>query len=74
VPRIYDSGNDPLDFCLRHFPNDEIAERRYANVSKTGSGPDGRGNCYARDAEHPDYDGEEYRCHTCKKPLTSSDN
>jgi hypothetical protein len=74
MPRVYDSGNDALDFCLRHFPNDEIAERRYGNVAKTGVGPDGRGNCYARDAEHPDYGGEDYRCHTCKKHLTEDDN
>ena len=74
MPRIYDSANDPLDFCVRHFPSNEVAERRYANVRVTGQGPDGRGNCYARDAEHPDYGGDEYRCHTCKKHLTEEDN
>jgi hypothetical protein len=36
MPRIYDSANDPLDFCLRHFPSEEVAERRYGNVAKTG--------------------------------------
>lgn len=48
------------------------AERRYANK---GDGPDGRGNCYAYDVEHPDYtDGEEYYCETCKHKLDERDN
>ena len=74
MPRIYDSASNPLDFCKSHMPHEEIAERRYGNVAKTGNGPDGRGNCFGYDSEHPDYDGENYRCLSCKKKLTSDDN
>jgi hypothetical protein len=74
MPRIYDSASNPLDFCLPHMPQEQIAERRYGNVAKTGQGPDGRGNCFGYDSEHPDYDGEDYRCTSCKKKLTSDDN
>lgn len=74
MPRIYDSASNPLDFCSSHMPLEQIAERRYGNVAKTGNGPDGRGNCFGYDAEHPDYDGEDYKCTSCKKRLTSDDN
>ena len=72
MPRIYTSANDPIDFCQRHFPKTEAeAEARYGNL---GDGPDGRGNCFAYDAEHPNYGGEDYRCHDCRKELTEKDN
>ena len=74
MPRVYDSSSDPLDFCTAHFPHEQVAEKRYGNVAVTGKVPDGRGNCFGYDAEHPDYDGDDYRCHTCKKTLTSDDN
>ena len=74
MPRVYDSASNPLDFCKGHMPHEEVAERRYGNVAKTGQGPDGRGNCFGYDAEHPDYGGEDYNCRTCKKRLTSEDN
>lgn len=71
MPRIYTSTNDPLDFCLIHFPKEVDALRRYGNI---GDGPDGRGNCFGWDAEHPDYEGEDYNCHICKVRLTEADN
>jgi hypothetical protein len=73
VPRIYTSASDPIDFCKRDFPQSEAAaRRRFGNV---GDGPDGRGNCFSYDDEHPDYtdDPKMYRCYTCKKPLTEND-
>jgi hypothetical protein len=72
MPRIYDSANNPLDFCTGCFPKDEAtAEDKYGDV---GEGPDGRTNCFSYDSEHPDYDGTDYRCKKCRKPLTSRDN
>jgi len=71
MPRIYTSANDPLDFCNRCFPSEVTADRRYGSV---GDGPDGRGNCFSYHADHPDYDGTGYRCHTCRKRLTENDD
>jgi hypothetical protein len=68
--RIYTSANDPLDFCKRCFPSEATAERRYNNL---GDGPDGRGNCFSYDAEHPSYDDfGDYKCATCRRTLTDS--
>lgn len=71
MPRVYTSANDPVDFCKRHFPNEAMALKRYGNK---GEGPDGRGNCFAHGAEHPDYDYETYDCVTCGCRLTGRDN
>jgi len=69
MPRIYTSASNPIDFCSRHFPNQLNALKKYGNV---GDGPDGRGNCFGYDAEHPPYDGEGYRCHTCNCVLSDA--
>lgn len=72
MPRIYTSANDPTDFCRFCFPTEQQAERKYENL---GDGPDGRGNCYAYDAEHPPYDdGDVYRCTTCRRLLGDADD
>jgi len=71
MPRIYTSANDPLDFCTRHFPGERLARARYGSV---GDGPDGRGNCFEYNAEHPDYSDTDYRCETCTCTLSDSDN
>lgn len=71
MPRIYDSVSDPHDFCRRHFPKPQAAERKFGHV---GDGPDGRGNCYGYDAEHPGYDGEDYNCETCGSLLGRKDD
>ena len=71
MPRIYTSTSDPIDFCRRCFPSEQNAEKKYGNM---GDGPDGRGNCFAYDAEHPDYEGEDYQCEKCKKSLDGIDN
>lgn len=71
MPRIYTSANDPLDFCCKHFPKtEESAVEKYGNV---GDGPDGRGNCFAYDADHPGYYNDIYRCIVCKKQLGDED-
>lgn len=70
--RIYTSASDPIDFCRRHFPSEAQAQARYGNV---GDGPDGRGNCFSYDDDHPPYedDPDMYRCATCRKVLTEND-
>jgi hypothetical protein len=71
MPRIYTSQSDPVDFCSRHFPTEQKAIEKYGRL---GDGPDGRGNCFAYDAEHPDYtDDDLYRCRTCRKVLGDGD-
>ena len=74
MPRIYTSANDARDYCERCYPTEKGAEQRYGNVAKTGEGPDGRGNCFSYDAEHPDYEREDYTCIVCKKKLGEQDN
>lgn len=71
MPRIYTSASDPVDFCRRCFPSEAGARRTYGAV---GDGPDGRGNCFSYDDEHPDYEGEGYRCRNCRKTLGDADN
>lgn len=71
MPRIYTSVSDPIDFCQRCFPHEETAKKRYANV---GDGPDGRGNCFDWNAEHPDYEAWDYTCEKCGRTLTEKDN
>lgn len=71
MPRVFTSSNDPLDFCRYCFPTERQALSKYGNV---GDGPDGRGNCFAYDAEHPDYEGEGYVCYRCRHELDRTDN
>lgn len=72
MPRIFTSANDPLDYCKKCFPKtEEAAREEFGNV---GDGPDGRGNCFGYDEEHPPYGGEGYKCVGCKKRLTDKDN
>jgi hypothetical protein len=70
MPRVYTSQSDPLDFCLEHFPLEWVAEIEYSSL---GDGPDGRGNCFSWNDEHPDYDYPEYVCCVCGKKLTDED-
>lgn len=70
--RIYSSANDPLDFCRKCALTEAEAEECFGNV---GDGPDGRGNCFGYDCDHPPYedDPDVYRCHDCGKVLTDRD-
>lgn len=72
MPRIYDGSNEPLDFCQRCFPRSEkAAKKRFGE----GAGPDGRGNCFEYDADHPRYEEVgDYVCSTCGEVLTENDN
>jgi hypothetical protein len=74
MPRIYDSASDPMDFCKWCFPEEAEAEELYGDVTLTGEGPDGRGNCFGWEAEHPPYSDTDYTCDTCGKTLTDEDN
>lgn len=72
MPRIYTSANDPLDFCVSCFPPDGTAEEEYGDV---GDGPDGRGNCYSYEADHPPYlEDPDYTCVKCGIILGEVDN
>lgn len=72
MPRIIDSSSGPLDFCRRHMPSEAVAIKRYGNV---GDGPDGRGNCFSYNDDHPDYeDWDAYVCETCGRKLTAKDD
>lgn len=71
MPRIYDGRSDPYDYCAKCFPKTEAAAQR---IHGTGEGPDGRGNCFSYDAEHPPYDDTGYRCHKCNKRLSGKDD
>jgi len=71
MPRIYNSLSDPLDFCRACFPDSVRAETLYAHL---GDGPDGRGNCYGWNDDHPDYADDEYFCENCGNVLTARDN
>ena len=74
MPRIYASDNEPLDFCRVHFPKSyEAAERKYGLAAWGREGPDGRGDCFTYDAEHPPYQDEDYKCETCGCTLTARD-
>jgi hypothetical protein len=61
MPRIYNSENEALDFCKRHFPKSEdVATKLYADCDY--------------DTEHPPYGTCEYDCEFCGKRLTDDDN
>jgi hypothetical protein len=71
MPRIYTSTNDPVDYCRKCFPDENAAKFLFESL---GDGPDGRGNCFDYDADHPDYAGEDYHCESCRKLLKGTDN
>jgi hypothetical protein len=71
MPRVRDSASDPHDFCRRCMPTAAEAEARFGAV---GDGPDGRGNCFNYDEEHPPFAEEEYKCEGCGKRLTARDD
>lgn len=71
MPRIYTSTSDPIDFCRDCFPGEPEAVELFGSV---GDGPDGRGNCFDYNADHPPYQGEGYDCERCRKPLTARDD
>jgi len=68
--RIYTSDNDPLDFCQKCAPTEVEAIKKFGNM---GDGPDGRGNCFAYDAEHPPYGDDDYYCNSCGRILEEGD-
>ena len=72
MPRIYNSVNYALDFCMQCFPKTEVKGReKYAG---TGTVPDSRGDCFDYDAEHPPYEHLDYCCTKCGRTLTEKDN
>ena len=70
MPRIYTSQSDPLDFCRYCFPSEVVARQRFATL---GDGPDGRGNCFEYNADHPGYEDTDYTCEGCGRELGDAD-
>lgn len=64
--RIIASNNDPYDFCPNCEPTESEADEGFGDI---GDGPDGRGNCFEYDADHPPYDDWEMFCHKCNALL-----
>ena len=71
MPRVCDSTSGPHDFCQGCMPDEEEAREQFGDM---GDGPDGRGNCFEYEPEHPDYDGEDYQCELCGVDLYGEDN
>ena len=73
MPRIYDSVDDPYDYCKKCFPSEAEAKKRH---DKKGHiyGPLSAVINISYDAWHPSYDNEDCRCHDCEKPLDGSDD
>ena len=72
MPRIYNSASEPVDFCKRCFPKTE--EKAFAKYGNVGEGPDGRGNCFGYEDDHPSYSDTDYTCEVCGKALTDKDD
>ncbi len=70
MARIRNTVSDPIDFCRMCFPSEAEAEERFGEGP---DGPDGRGNCFCYDDEHPEYSGTGYTCHDCGIELTDND-
>jgi len=80
--RIYNSEAGAIDLCRDCWPTEAEAIEKYA---KGPDGPDGRGNCFEYDAEHPwffngwndeeddFFADEEYDCGECGCRLTQRD-
>jgi len=67
--RIYTGNNSPIDFCEDCAPCESDATIEFGD----GEGPDNRGNCFAYDAEHPNYETDYYTCHICSTVLFDED-
>ena len=73
MPRIYDSNNDPINYCKKCFPKEGAAENLHRfEVNEKAN--DGRGDCYSYDCVHPPYEMENYKCHNCRKMLNRVDS
>lgn len=71
MPRLIDSQANPHDFCnFCFYAFEDEHEETYSNL---GDGPDGRGNCYAFDVDHPPYE-HDYVCEQCNSTLGAEDN
>lgn len=73
MPRIYASNNDPIDFCKGCFPKSDREVLPY-QLEAMGEGPDGRGDCFGYDCDHPTYEYEDYDCDKCGRRLTGRDD
>ena len=85
MPRIYDKNNNPLDYCLDCFPDEEqfrtdegcrddkrdVGKCRFCNLGHSST----EKSChYSYNADHPPYEDTNYDCMECDCELTSEDN
>lgn len=74
--RIYTSKAHPVDLCrgCARGLTEDTAFQRWGHLGDVDDDDD-RGNGFAFDAPHPDYDDVigEYQCHDCGRELTERD-
>lgn len=71
MPRVIASNSDCYDFCHICMPTVEEAVAEYGDI---GYGPDGRGNCFGYNEDHPPYQETDYTCTKCGDALKTIDN
>jgi hypothetical protein len=72
MPRVFDSANEPFDYCRYCSPSERVAEELHKfPVLPTAN--DGRGCCFSVGCEHPPYDEWDYKCAKCGDTLGESD-
>lgn len=64
--RVVTSKNIPLDFCRYCSPSEYLAVREFND-------PGIEDNYFEFDAQHPDYDGNNFNCKICGWKLTEDD-
>lgn len=72
MPRLCKSNSEPVDYCAACFP--PTREKAFELWGDKGDGPDGRGNCFEYDCDHPPYDDTDYKCHKCGDKLEYQDD
>lgn len=73
MPRLYNSANEPMDFCRVCWEDDEQWMRDEYNTEGE-EGPDKRGDCWSFNCDHPFYSDTDYRCESCDRRLSDDDN
>lgn len=68
--RVCSGDGTPFDYCDDCADEIVPTEEDAREVHGAGEDPfDGRGNLFAYDVEHPDYEEDGYRCARCGKKM-----
>ena len=73
MPRVYDSANEPIDYCRYCFHWIERVAEELHKFPVLSTANDGRGCCFSVGCEHPPYDEWDYKCAKCGDTLGESD-